>query len=361
MARHFPFGSGVNNTSGNTSYSYNHVYSDYGAGFPGGNTGIDGNRRVKVYSVGADYATGASGIHFKISKGGTPTQGGYTYVNPGGEFRFEIHYATGRLYFGRNTGNGVSTRDAADGYTWGGGLCGHFYWATVPSGPGINPVRTGNKVDVYVSASGDDGGEGISQYFVEYQKDGGAWTGQRTGGSTTYTNLASGTYRFRTWARNDVGDSQQIYSGNVFVPAAPSAPSSISLSRVGRAVTVSLGASSSNGGATISGYYVQHSADGGTTWSALVAMAADRTYTYANLDAGKTYSFRAVARNEIGDSPSVSSSIFVPAGGRRWDAPSGTWIPTTIARRWDAASGQWVDLTIARRWDAATSSWKDLT
>lgn len=57
----------------------------------------------------------------------------------------------------------------------------------------------------------------------------------------------------------------------------------------------------SNGGADITGYSVEYSADGGTTWSDPVVVTATR-YEHTGLNSGSTYHYRVSAINEKGNS-----------------------------------------------------------
>jgi hypothetical protein len=101
----------------------------------------------------------------------------------------------------------------------------------------------------------------------------------------------------------------------------PSRPTSISLNKVGRQVTVTYGNSATNGGYDTSPTYViERSLDAGSTWSAhnnsdLLTPAA-------------TYIFRVYATNATGSSETrVSESLFLSAYGYRF---SGTYPPTPV-------------------------------
>jgi hypothetical protein len=66
---------------------------------------------------------------------------------------------------------------------------------------------TGSSAKVTFIAPADNGGSAISSYTIQYSKDGGAWTGNvsNVSGTYTYANLPPGSYRFRVWAINGVG------------------------------------------------------------------------------------------------------------------------------------------------------------
>lgn len=219
MAYSQNIGGSVNNTNGFTSYPSNFVYNTSQDGFPGGNLGADGVRRVRIASVTAAYATGASGINPRTNRG----DAGAT-VGGGGSFRLEIAYSSGTLNFGRNTGGGGSVVDNADGGTWGGKLVGALGWYTYPTVPqSIALSRSGRNVTVTITGSASNGGEPISAYYVQASSNGGASWGPLVNisdGSHTYTNLPPGTdWVFRTFARNALGDGQIRHSASISIPA----------------------------------------------------------------------------------------------------------------------------------------------
>jgi hypothetical protein len=116
----------------------------------------------------------------------------------------------------------------------------------------------------------------------------------------------------------------------------PSKPVSISLSKVGRQVTVTYGNSATNGGYDTSPTYtVQRSSNGGSTWEAhnnsdLLTPAA-------------TYLFRVYATNATGDSEArVSESLFLSAYG--YMTPDGsTLTPVNMAKIYVGIGGPGAD------------------
>lgn len=149
------------------------------------------------------------------------------------------------------------------------------------------------------------------------------------------------------------------FQGTFFWYTVATAPGSISLSKTGRNVTVTATGSSSNGGENISSYQVQYrTSSDNSSWGAWgnTQTLSSLSYTYTGLTAALYYQFRVYANNPAGSSAATtSSSLFVSAGGRRWDGS--TFTPTTVSKRWDGSS--WVDLTVAKRWSG--SAWVDLT
>jgi hypothetical protein len=93
----------------------------------------------------------------------------------------------------------------------------------------------------------------------------------------------------------------------------------------------------------------------GTSWSSPVAMSGG-VYVYTNLTPAKTYTFRVYSTNSTGSSTfTTSGTVFVPAGGKRWDGS--TFTPTSTVKRWDGSA--WTDVLTAKRWDG--SAWTDLS
>jgi hypothetical protein len=130
------------------------------------------------------------------------------------------------------------------------------------------------------------------------------------------------------------------------------APASITAVRTGRNVAVTAGNATGSG---ITGYFVQYSTNAGSSWSAAQAMTS-QAYTYTSLTAGLTYLFRVYAAAPSGDTgKTVSGSVFVPAGGKRWNGSA--FVSTSTGKRWNGSA--WIDLTIAKRWNG--SNWIDLS
>lgn len=197
----------------------------------------------------------------------------------------------------------------------------------------------------------------ISDYEYRASTDNAAW-GSAVSMGTDRVAVASGltstqVLYFQTRAVSSEGAG--AWSASTTSAGVPTAPSSISLTRTARNVTVTVGASAGNGGSAITGYFVQYSTDGGATWSTAEALSGG-SYTYMNLAPALTYRFRAYAVNATGSSAfATSSDLFVPAGGRRFTGSA--FESTTTARRWNGSA--WVDLSIARRWNG--SGWVDLS
>lgn len=223
-----------------------------------------------------------------------------------------------------------------------------------PAAPTLS--RTNSGTTITVTSAVPSSFVGITDYNYRYSTDGVNWSasqGMGTGRVATFTGTATQPYYFQTIAFAD--GAWGAWSPSAYIAGVPTAPASINATRTARNVAVTCTAPSSDGGSAITGYSVQYSTDGGSTWSAAQAMTA-QSYTYTNLTAALTYTFRVYATNPIGNSATTSSNpLFVPAGGKRWDGSA--WVSTTTAKRWDGTA--WVDLSTAKRWDG--TAWVDLS
>jgi hypothetical protein len=228
-------------------------------------------------------------------------------------------------------------------------------FAVLPEAPEAPTViRTGNGTDIQVISSVPFSVATITNYEMRKSSDGTTFAAAESMGSDgvldeTITATLTRYYQTRAISSEGTGAwSPSTYSGGI-----PSAPASIALSRNARDVTVTLGASVINGsyGTT---YYVKYSTDGGTTYSTPVEYVAGG-YTYTNLTAGLTYIFAGYAVNSVGFSENTTDTLFVPAGGKRYDGSA--WISTATAKRYDGSV--WQSLTTAKRYNGST--WVDLS
>lgn len=139
----------------------------------------------------------------------------------------------------------------------------------------------------------------------------------------------------------------------------PTAPATISATRTGRNVAVTATASADAGSGTISAYRVQYrSSSDNSTWGAWgnEQTLSSLTYTYSSLTPALYYQFRVYSVNQAGNSAATTSaSLFVPAGGKRWNGSA--WVSSTTAKRWNGSA--WVDISIAKRWSG--TAWVDLS
>lgn len=227
-----------------------------------------------------------------------------------------------------------------------------------PAAPATAPSisRTSDGVTTTVTSATATSPVSISDYEYRSSTDGTTFASAVSMGLDqvgTFTGTGTQIYYFQTRAVSSEGAGAWSPTATSF--GVPSAPASIATSRTARSVTVTVGASATNGGTPIVNYFAQYSTDSGTTWSAPQVVSGG-AITFSNLTPALTYVFRAYSTNGIGSSAfTTSGSLFVPAGGKRYDGA--TFTSTTIAKRWSGSA--WVDLTIAKRWDG--SAWVDLS
>lgn len=226
-------------------------------------------------------------------------------------------------------------------------------FARLPAAPGAPSFDRSNPALIGVTSAVPASALPITDYNFRVSTDNSTWSADQamgSGGYATYAATATQPYYFQTRAYSSEGWGS--YGASGFIAGVPTAPSAINLVRNARNVTVSISASTSNGGATITSYTVEY--NDGSGWGNAQNITSG-SYTYTNLPAGKTYQFRTWATNSTGNSGYTSFSIFVPAGGKRWDGSS--FVSTSTAKRWDGSA--WVDVLTAKRWDGAT--WVDLS
>lgn len=232
-------------------------------------------------------------------------------------------------------------------------------YVRLPSAPNAPTLsRSSDGSTITMSTNSPSSPVTVSNFFFAYSTDNSNWnaaayTGNSTPSVSNWSVPSSTTgYYIRAQAYSTEGWSAA--GPSTFIAGVPSAPSSISATRTGRNVTVTIGGSATNGGSAVTSYKVQYTTDG-TTWTGLQDITSG-TYTYTSLPPALTYVFRAYAVNATGNSATTSSgNVFVPAGGKRFDGT--TWNTTNIARRFDGSG--WVDLSIARRFNG--TDWVDLT
>ena len=151
------------------------------------------------------------------------------------------------------------------------------------------------------------------------------------------------------------------YVGNLvdFVRV-PSAPSSMSASNVGNVINVSWPEASAPFGPVTYYWAYRSSSNGGASWSTwsgdtvTSGLSFSGTYTL-----GLTYQFKVYAHNSDGDSSTTySNTVFLAAGGKRFQSDVAGWaLTTTAAKRYTGSA--WTDITTAKRFDG--SNWVNLS
>ena len=167
----------------------------------------------------------------------------------------------------------------------------------------------------------------IDRYYLQLSTDNGAtWT---TWGypptttplvtSWTWAGLSTNTsYMFRVFAHNSVGFSAWSAASAAVstLSHGTSAPRSVAGVAGNGRVALTWQAPVSNGGSPITGYGVDYSSDGGSTWTTALAPSAAMTatsYPVTGLTNGTPYVFRVVAANTNGTGPwSATSAAYTP-------------------------------------------------
>ena len=133
--------------------------------------------------------------------------------------------------------------------------------------------------------------------------------------------LTEGNRRF-TWAVDGLGRAEgETVAVKLIAPhaaaAAPGAPSGLAAAAGDHRIDLAWTAPQDNGGAAITGYRIEVSADGGNTWTVLVHDTGTTAATYADsgLPPGDTRHYRVVAINAAGIGP-ASDPASATAGER---------------------------------------------
>jgi len=193
--------------------------------------------------------------------------------------------------------------------------------ATRPQAPTSLTASASGRTTINLSwqAPTDNGGSSITGYRVQWSADGNdPWTDvspAHTGTGRTYsdTNLAPSTARhYRVYAINSVGESTSASNtddATTDAVSAPSAPTALTATAQGSTIiNLQWVAPLDDGGATITGYAIEVSLDGISSWATLVdnTNAATVSYSHTGLAAGVTRHYRVRAINAV-DAGSASN------------------------------------------------------
>ena len=275
------------------------------------------------------------------------------------------------------------------------------YSPAVPNKPTISSATASDTnsgtITVSYSSSVTSGSPAISSYDI-YRN--GVKINSSTVIGTSYvdsTGTPGTSYSYTVIANNSIGASTASDAVSAIAPGAPAAPTTITVSKVGRNVTVDTNASSNNFGKTISGYYVQYQSattESGTysSWSTPTLMSdqSNFTHVYELMEPAKWYKFRVYAANSVINNSAgtrtyyphddsgytanfvtYSTPLFVAAGGKRLrgttETDAGTFQPATTVKRFGVTSAPgvnpvtygWIDITVAKKFDG--TGWVDLS
>lgn len=196
--------------------------------------------------------------------------------------------------------------------------------ATTANAPtGVTPTsNVSTSVPLSWTAPTSTGGTPVTSYTIEYSPSPyTTWAIATTSPSSctttscTVTGLTNGTsYEFQVAAINNAGTGPYSAASSPAVPSTtPGAPTGLTCSSAASTQSVlTWTAPASNGGATITGYEVQYSSDGGSTWSTATSSATS-PYTLTGLTNGTTYECQVAAINPSGTGAFSAPASFVPS------------------------------------------------
>ena len=214
--------------------------------------------------------------------------------------------------------------------------------ASAPGAPtGLMATANGNtRIDLSWTAPGSNGGSAITGYRIEESPNGNSnWTtleASTNGPATTYshTGLAAGTtrhYRVSAINTNGAGAASNV-DGATTGTTVPGAPTGLVATASGNTqIDLSWTAPGSNGGSAITGYRIEESPNGNSSWSTLEANtnSTNTTYPRTGLSGGTTRHYRVSAINSNG----------VGAPSNVDDATTGTGVPDAPTSLTATASG----------------------
>lgn len=218
-----------------------------------------------------------------------------------------------------------------------------------PSTPRFLQVHVGyNTASLNWSSPIGNGGAPITGYVVEHSVDNGAtWTQNTTTSplnrSIQLTNLQGGVpHQFRARAVNSagVGEASLAVTATPMAPTAPTPPRSLSGFSSGSTGYLSWSSPSNLGGAALTGYAVQVSTDGGSSWE-LVGSTQSRSITVRNLSGGVAYQFRVMAMNVAGTSAPSNVVTLSPRIAGTPAPPAQVWASvagTSVSVQWSAVT-----------------------
>ena len=308
----------------------------------------DGGSAITGYKIEVS-PNGTSGWTDRVADTGITTT---TYAHTGLAAGDTRHYRVSAI----NT-NGAGTASNVDSATTD---------ATAPGAPtGLTATASGTTaIDLSWSAPGSTGGSAITGYRIEVSSNGtSSWTNlvANTGNANTtyaHTGLTAGATRhYRVSAINANGTGVPSNVANATTGAtAPGAPTGLTATASGTtAINLSWSAPGSTGGSAITGYKIEVSSNGGSSWTNLVANTsnANTTYAHTGLTAGATRHYRvsAINTNGAGTASNVANATTgqttVTFGASSYTAAEGG-ATATVAVQLSAAASATVTIPLTK-------------
>lgn len=183
--------------------------------------------------------------------------------------------------------------------------------STVPQPPtGLaSSAVSSSRINLSWNAPSNDGGSPVTGYKIERSASGGAFSVlvANTGSAGTAhsdTGLSAGTtYTYRVSAINAVGSSSPSNTASAATLSVPSKPTSLAATAFSFSqIDLSWVAPSSSGGSAITGYNIERSGDGGSTWGTVASNTGTTATEYSDtgLAPSTTYTYRVSAINAVG-------------------------------------------------------------
>ena len=322
---------------------------------------ITGGSAITGYKIEVSSNGGSSWTDLVANTGNATT----TYAHTGLTAGTTRHYRVSAI-----NANGSGTASNVDSATTG---------TTVPGAPsGLSATASGStRINLSWSAPASTGGSAITGYKIESSSDGGSsWSDlvANTGNANTtyaHTGLGAGTtrhYRVSAINANGSGTASNVDSATTGTTV-PGAPSGLTATASGSTqINLSWSAPASTGGSAITGYKIESSSDGGSSWSDLVANTgnANTTYAHTGLGAGTTRHYRVSAINANG-SGTASNVDSATTGTTVPGAPTGLTATasgsTQINLSWTAPASTGGSAITGYKIESSSdggSSWSDL-
>ena len=190
-----------------------------------------------------------------------------------------------------------------------------------PTGLSTTAISS-SQINLSWTSPNNNGGSAVTGYEIEQSTNSGStWNVlvSNTGNTgTTYSNVglaASTSYTYRVSAINSVGTSAPSGTASTTTNVALTVsqpPTNLSATAVSSSqINLSWNAPSNNGGSPITGYKINRSDDGGTSWIILVQNTQNTGTTYSDtgLSPSTTHFYRVFAINSVGTSLSSNTAI----------------------------------------------------